>query len=88
MVRIFAAALASLTLLSDQAPGHVWAQSSFVNWETPHVHPLEATPDGHNELGKFTALRGKAWNPFAFAAPYLLVRNDEEAALWKLPLAG
>ncbi|MEM9408939.1 MAG: PQQ-binding-like beta-propeller repeat protein [Acidobacteriota bacterium] len=49
---------------------------------------LEATPEGHNELGKFTALRGKAWNPLAFAAPYLLVRNDEEAALWKLPLAG
>ncbi len=22
------------------------AQSSFVNWETPHVHPLELTPDG------------------------------------------
>ncbi|MCZ6654771.1 MAG: hypothetical protein O7D91_17310, partial [Planctomycetota bacterium] len=24
----------------------VWAQSSFVNWETPQVHPLALTPDG------------------------------------------
>ena len=22
------------------------AQSNFVNWETPHVHPLDVTPDG------------------------------------------
>ena len=49
---------------------------------------LEASSEEHRELGKFTALKGKAWNPIAFAAPYLLVRNDEEAALWRLPLAG
>ena len=27
------------------ASPHVGAQSSFVNWETPHVHPLDLTPD-------------------------------------------
>ena len=30
-------------------PGTTWAgeaNPSFVNWETPHVHPLELTPDG------------------------------------------
>ncbi len=25
--------------------GGARAQSSFVNWETPHVHPLDLTPD-------------------------------------------
>ena len=29
--------------------GGVWAQS-FVNWENPHVHPLELTPDGSRLL--------------------------------------
>ncbi len=48
---------------------------------------VEASPEEHRELGRFTALRGKAWNPFAFAPPYLLVRNDQEMALWSLPLA-
>ncbi len=47
---------------------------------------LEATPQEHRELGRFMALRGKAWNPFALAGDRLLVRNDAEAALWELPL--
>ena len=36
-------ALLALTL----APA---AQSTLVNWETPHVHPLELTPDGRRLL--------------------------------------
>jgi hypothetical protein len=47
---------------------------------------VAATPDQHRELGRFLALRGKAWNPFALAGRHLLVRNDAEAALWDLPL--
>ena len=47
---------------------------------------VEATPQEHRELGRFMALRGKAWNPFALAGDRLLVRNDSEAALWELPL--
>lgn len=31
------------------------AQNAFVNWETPHVHPLDATPDGHKLLAVNTA---------------------------------
>ena len=35
--------LVPLTLLA----GAPWAlQGSFINWETPHVHPLDMTPDG------------------------------------------
>ena len=31
------------------------AQSSFVNWESPHVHPLDLTPDGTRLLAVNTA---------------------------------
>ncbi|MCI0675087.1 MAG: dockerin type I domain-containing protein [Phycisphaerales bacterium] len=31
------------------------AQTSFVNWETPHVHPLDMTPDGSRLLAVNTA---------------------------------
>ncbi len=32
-----------------------WASGSFVNWENPHVHPLELTPDGSRLLAVNTA---------------------------------
>lgn len=35
-------------------PSPAWA-SSFVNWENPHVHPLELTPDGSRLLAVNTA---------------------------------
>ena len=31
--------------------GSVAAQNSVVNWESPHVHPLDMTPDGVKLLG-------------------------------------
>src|SRR5688572_16988021 len=31
------------------------AQSSFVNWETPQVHPLDITPDGTRLVAANTA---------------------------------
>ncbi len=37
--------VASVVLLCAALPGAVRGQS-FVNWETPHVHPLERTPSG------------------------------------------
>ncbi len=39
----------SIFLLSSLAL-EASAQSSFVNWETPHVHPLDLTPDGKTLL--------------------------------------
>jgi outer membrane protein assembly factor BamB len=59
----------------------------LVQTERGEMALVEATPDEHRELGRFLALRGKAWNPFALAGRHLLVRNDAEAALWELPLA-
>ena len=43
--------LAGLLFLGGPAS----SQSSFVNWETPQVHPLERTPDGKHLLATNTA---------------------------------
>jgi len=48
---------------------------------------VEASPEAYREVSRFLALEGKTWNPPALAGPYLLVRNDHEAACYELPLA-
>jgi outer membrane protein assembly factor BamB len=48
---------------------------------------VEPVPQEHRELTRFTALHGKTWNPPALAGEYLVVRNDKEAACYRLPLA-
>ncbi|WP_205519516.1 hypothetical protein [Pyxidicoccus caerfyrddinensis] len=48
-------AVVLLSLLAVLAPGASRASSSFVNWEDPHVHPLELTPDGSRLLAVNTA---------------------------------
>ena len=55
--------------------------------ENGEVLLLEPVPDEPRVLARFPALRGKTWNPHALAGPYLLVRNDVEAACYRLPLA-
>jgi outer membrane protein assembly factor BamB len=48
---------------------------------------IDPDPSELRVLSQFMALPGKAWNHFALVDPYLLVRNDREAALWRLPIA-
>jgi len=57
----------------------------LVQAEAGDVVLVEATPDGHHELTRFPALKGKTWNYPVVSAPYLLVRNDQEAACFRLP---
>ncbi len=59
----------------------------IVTAENGEVLELEATPEAARELGRFTALAGKMWNPPALAPPFLIVRTEKEAACYRLPLA-
>lgn len=64
------------------------AELLLVIAESGEVLLLDASPQGHNILGRFQALDDKTWNNPAFSAPYLLLRNDREAACFELPLAA
>ena len=44
-----------ITLMVCFGVSSAQAQTSFVNWETPQVHPLEQTPDGLLLLAANTA---------------------------------
>jgi outer membrane protein assembly factor BamB len=55
--------------------------------EKGEVVLVEATPDRpNNVLGRVQAFADVTWNNLALYGPYLLVRNAEEAACYKLPL--
>ena len=57
--------------------------------EEGEVFLVEATPlRRDNVLGTFPAVSGKTWNNFALHGPYLVVRNGQEAAAFRLPLLG
>lgn len=45
---------------------------------------VDPRPDALHEVARFAALTGKTWNPPALAGDLLLVRNDREAAAWRL----
>ncbi len=60
----------------------------LVQAEDGSVVLVEPDPSEHRELGRFSAFERKTWNNPALAGPYLLLRNDREAALYELPLAG
>jgi outer membrane protein assembly factor BamB len=55
--------------------------------EAGNVALIEPSPSGLRELTRFTVFKDKTWNPPALAGDLLLVRNDKEAACYRLPLA-
>ncbi|MCY2973692.1 MAG: PQQ-like beta-propeller repeat protein [Planctomycetota bacterium] len=54
--------------------------------ESGEVVLVHASSDSHQELTKFEALSSKTWNNIALAGDILVVRNDREAAAFRLPL--
>jgi outer membrane protein assembly factor BamB len=59
----------------------------LVTAENGELALLEPRPTQRRELSRFSVLKGKTWNPPALAGQYLLVRNDQEAACYQLPVA-
>ncbi|MEM0896083.1 MAG: PQQ-binding-like beta-propeller repeat protein [Verrucomicrobiota bacterium] len=58
----------------------------IVQSERGDVVLVEASPEKLIELGRVKALSSKTWNPPCLAGKYLLVRNDEEAVCYELPV--
>ena len=56
----------------------------LVQAESGAVALVEATPAGHRELGRFSALKDKTWNNPSLYGRFLLVRNAEQAACYEL----
>ena len=54
--------------------------------ESGEVVLVAPYPESHIEHARFAVLKGKTWNTPALAGPYLLVRNDREAACYELPI--
>jgi outer membrane protein assembly factor BamB len=48
---------------------------------------VKATPDQFTEVTRFKAIEGKTWNHPVLAGDILLVRNGEEMAAFRVPLA-
>jgi len=59
----------------------------LVSAESGDMVLLDPQPDKPRELTRFSALNQKTWNPPALAGEYLLVRNDKEAACFRLQVA-
>ena len=57
----------------------------LITAENGEVVLVDPVPTGRRELTKFQALDGKTWNPPALTGDLLLVRNDQEAACYRLP---
>ncbi len=55
--------------------------------EQGEVVLLKANPEAHVELAKFQAIEGKTWNHPVLIGDQLFVRNSEQAASFRLPLA-
>jgi outer membrane protein assembly factor BamB len=48
---------------------------------------VEAVPERYTELARFASIEGKTWNHPVLVGDILLVRNTEEMAAFRLPLA-
>ena len=57
----------------------------IVQAEDGDVAFVEATPERFNEWVRVPGITGKTWNVPTLAGEYLLIRNDQEAACYRVP---
>jgi outer membrane protein assembly factor BamB len=57
----------------------------LITAENGEVALVDPVPTERRELARFRALDGKTWNPPALVGDLLLLRNDQEAACYRLP---
>jgi outer membrane protein assembly factor BamB len=60
----------------------------LVQAESGEVVVVDCSPEKHLVCGRFPAIDGQTWNTLCLAGDRLLVRNAEEAACYRLPLAA
>ena len=60
----------------------------LVQSEKGDVALVAANPEAYRELTRFSAIGGQSWNCPALCGRKLLVRSEEEAACYELPLAS
>ena len=60
-------------------------ETLIVQAESGEIVLVDATPERHHELARFSALRDRTWNHPVLCGDVLLVRNDREAACFRLP---
>ena len=58
----------------------------LIQTEPGDVVLVEATPEGHRERARLPALKAKTWNNPVVVGDLLLVRNDQEAACYRVPV--
>ena len=58
----------------------------IVHGEDGELYLVAAVPDSYQELGKMKTIDGVCWNTLCLFGDRLLVRSDQEAACYKLPL--
>lgn len=60
----------------------------LVHSESGTLFLVKVDPEAYKELGKFKTIKGICWNTICLYGDLILVRSEEEAACFRLPLAG
>lgn len=60
----------------------------LIHSEYGELFLIQATEEEFEELGKIKTIEGVCWNTICVAGKYVLVRSDEQAGCYEIPLQG